>query len=59
MSVQYVVDNKGKKTGVFLSLDEYQEMLEKIEDIEALALINAKLEEGLDLIPFKEFVSDL
>ncbi len=34
MSVQYVVDDRGHKTGVFLTLDEYEKMLDLIEELE-------------------------
>ncbi len=33
MSVQFVVDSEGQKTGVFLSYDEYVELLELAEDV--------------------------
>ena len=34
MSVQYVIDEQGHKTGVFLTLDEYEAMLNLIEQSE-------------------------
>ena len=34
MSVQYVVDDAGKKTGVLLSFDEYERFLRIEEDYE-------------------------
>ena len=39
MSVQYVVDQKGKPRQVLLDIDEYEELLERAEDSEALAFI--------------------
>ena len=33
MSVQYVVDEKGNKTGVFLSYEEYQNLLKRLEEL--------------------------
>ena len=33
MSVQYVVDEKGNKTGVFLPYEEYQSLLERLEEL--------------------------
>ena len=32
-NVQYLVDEKGKKTAVLLSMKEYEEMLGRIEDL--------------------------
>ena len=34
---QYVVDAKGRKTGVLLSLAEYQKLLEDLHDLAVLA----------------------
>lgn len=34
---QYVVDSKGKKTGVLLSLEEYQRLLEDLHDLVVVA----------------------
>ena len=33
MSVQFVVDREGHKTGVFMSLDEYESILNMLEEI--------------------------
>ena len=39
---KYVVDEKGKKESVVLSLEDYEDLLEQLEDLEAgLALDNA------------------
>jgi hypothetical protein len=36
-AVQYVTDDKGRKTSVILSVDTYEEMLEDIQDLVAVA----------------------
>ena len=59
MSVQYVVDAEGHPTSVVLPLDEYQELLEKLEDTEALQMVEARMSEGLDLMDFDEFIDGL
>ena len=59
MSVQYVVDAEGHPTSVVLPLDEYQELLEKLEDTEALQMVEARISEGLDLMDFNEFIDGL
>ena len=35
--VQYITDVKGKKTGVLLSLKQYQKMLEDLNDLVVIA----------------------
>ncbi len=44
MSVQYVIDEKGHKTGVFLSLDEYEKMVDLIEELEDEKAYDAAME---------------
>jgi hypothetical protein len=34
---QYVIDEKGKKTGVILSLKQYQKLLEDLHDLAVVA----------------------
>lgn len=34
---QYIVTEKGQKTGVLLSLEEYRELLEDLEDLAIIA----------------------
>ncbi len=34
MSVQFIVDEKGKKTGVCLSLEDYERLLKIVEEYE-------------------------
>lgn len=36
-AVQYVTDNKGRKTSVILPVEAYEEMLEDIQDLVAVA----------------------
>jgi hypothetical protein len=61
MNVQYLVDQKGHKTGVFLSIEEFEHLIDlleeaqdimdfraaKVEDDEWVTLIDAKKELGL------------
>ena len=58
MSVQYVINDTGKKTGVFLSLNEYEELLERAEDTEALAMLKRMREEPLETRSFDNFLDD-
>ncbi len=34
MRTQYITDTKGKKLGVILSLEDYQKMIEELEDLQ-------------------------
>lgn len=52
--VQYVVNEKGERTSVIVSLDEYQELLEDLHD---LAVIADRREEPT--VPFEELKKKL
>ena len=39
MSVQYVVNDQGKPVQVLLNIAEYEELLERVEDTEAVAML--------------------
>ena len=58
MSVQYVVDEKGKRTGVFLPIDEYEELLEQIEDKEAIAMLEEMKKKPLETRRFDDFLAE-
>lgn len=46
MSVQYIVDDTGKKTGVFLSLDEYEKFLKIKEEFEDIKDFDERIKSG-------------
>jgi predicted lipid carrier protein YhbT len=37
LNLQYITDSKGGKISVILSIDEFQELLEELEDLAAIA----------------------
>ncbi len=61
MSVQYVVDENGKRVSVVLDIEEYERMIEELEEFEdilarqAYDRAKAELERGYDgLIPWEQ-----
>lgn len=58
MEARYIVDESGKRVSVVLPVEEYERMIEELEELEdALAYREAKaaLERGEDeLIPYKQ-----
>jgi hypothetical protein len=59
MAVQYMVDETGKKTGVLLSIEEYEELLEKIEDTEAIKMLRKMKKTPAKTRSFDDFVNKL
>jgi hypothetical protein len=54
LQAQYITDDKGKKTAVILPIEEFEELLEDIED---LAVLLERRDEPT--IPFDEVVAKL
>ncbi len=49
--VQFIVDREGQQTGVFLSLDDWEALLDWLEDLEDRALVRSilpRLRQGPD-----------
>ncbi len=60
MAVKYLVDSKkGEKTGVFLSINEYEDLLERAEDIEALKMLKKLRNKSLNIRSFDNFLNEL
>lgn len=45
MNLQYISDNKGKTTGVFIPISEWNELKNKYKDIEQVDIPNDQIEE--------------
>jgi PHD/YefM family antitoxin component YafN of YafNO toxin-antitoxin module len=63
VSVRYVVDENGKRVGVLLDVEEYERMveeLEELEDIRAADEVRAAIKRGEeDLLPYDEAVREI
>jgi len=58
MNIQYVVDQEGHKVGVFLGIDEYERMLELIEEQEDVKAYDLAMQEN-DWVPLEEVRKEL
>jgi PHD/YefM family antitoxin component YafN of YafNO toxin-antitoxin module len=58
MGIQFVVNDKGKPTGVIMDIKDYEEMLERLEDSEALEMLSRMREETLEYVHFDNFKRD-
>ncbi len=63
MNGRYVVDEKGKRVGVLLDIEEYERMVEELEEFEDIRVYDeavAELEPGEDeLIPFDQAIIEI
>jgi PHD/YefM family antitoxin component YafN of YafNO toxin-antitoxin module len=63
MEARYIVDENGKRVSVILPLEEYERMVEELEELEDIKLYDeakAELQRGEDeLIPFDQAVKEI
>jgi len=57
MGTQFLTDKKGNKTGVLLSMKQYNKLIEKLEDLEDVRLYDeAKREDDGYRISFDDYM---
>lgn len=60
---QFITDEKGERTAVVLPIEEYEELLERLEDAEALRVADealAEIERGEDeVVPLEQALREI
>ena len=56
---QFVVDDSGKKTGVILTIEEYEKLIEEAEELEAIRAYDAAKAANDKAIPFEQAVTEI
>jgi hypothetical protein len=56
---QYLVDEKGRRTGIVLSIKEYEALLEAVEDLEDIRAADEARAEGGEPIPWEQVKAEL
>ena len=51
---QYVIDNKGNRTGVLLDVKYYEELLTALEELDAIRTYDEAKTSGDESIPFSQ-----
>jgi PHD/YefM family antitoxin component YafN of YafNO toxin-antitoxin module len=63
MDARYIVDENGKRTGVILSVEEYERMIEALEDLEDVRLYDeakAALQRGeSEVVPLEQAMREI
>ena len=59
MGVRYVVDEQGRPREVILAIGDYEELLERVEDAEALALLRRLKSEPREYVNLEEALAGL
>ena len=53
---QYITDKKGKKLSVVISITQYKQMLENLEELEDIRLYDAVKARKEKSIPFNQYI---
>ena len=53
---KYIVDKKGERIGVLLSMEKYQTMLAELEELESIRVYDAAKTSGDEALPFDQAV---
>ncbi|RME68589.1 MAG: hypothetical protein D6778_01720 [Nitrospirae bacterium] len=59
MSLQYILDSNGKRIAVILQIEEYNHILEKLEELEALKAYDEAKSSKEEAIPFEQAVEEI
>ena len=55
----YIVDEKGKRIGVLLNMEEYRNILEELEELESIRAFDAAKASQDEAVPFDQAVREI
>ena len=58
-NIQFLTDADGKKVSVVVSIEEFEAMRERLEELEDIAAYDAALADGSDPTPLPDFLKEL
>lgn len=56
---RYVVDEKGNRTAVLLDMEDYQKLLDELEELESIRAYDAAKASSDETIPFEQEVDEI
>ncbi len=56
---RYIVNEKGERIGVLLDIEEYKEILEKLEELDEIRAYDEAKESEDEAIPFEEALKEM
>ena len=56
---RFVVDKDGKQTAVLLDIQEYNKLLEALEELESIKAYDAAKSAGDEAIPFEQAIKEI
>ncbi|HEV2832090.1 MAG TPA: hypothetical protein VGW31_08920 [Hanamia sp.] len=56
MTPQFLIDAKGKKTGVFLSMKDYKKLMEELEELDDIKAYDKAKKKNEKTIPLRDAI---
>ena len=56
---QYLTDREGKRVGVVLDLEQFQQIIEELEELEDIRAYDAAMASGDEAIPFYQAIAEI
>jgi len=56
---RFIVDAEGNRVGVVLDMAEYQNLLEELEELEAIRAYDAAKASGDEVVPFEQAIKEI
>ena len=56
---RYVIDEKGKRTGVILDIKDYKKILDELEELESIRAYDSAKSSGDEAILFEDAVKEI
>jgi PHD/YefM family antitoxin component YafN of YafNO toxin-antitoxin module len=56
---RYIVDENGQRVGVVLDIEDYQRLLEELEELEAIRAYDAAKASGDEMVPLDQALAEI
>lgn len=56
---RYIIDREGTRVGVLLDMEEYQDLLEALEELESIRAYDAAKASGDESIPLEQALNEI
>ena len=56
---RFVIDEDGKRTAILLDVEDYNKLLEELEELESIRAFDAAKSSGDEAIPFEQAVAEI
>ncbi len=59
LNQRYIIDDLGNKVGVLLDMEDYQKLLEELEELESIRAYDSAKASGDEAVPFEIAIADI